>query len=49
MQHEIELSVMTHYIDLDGSNIWVYDAAEIDSGLVINDTTPSGVKVTRNA
>jgi len=48
-EHEIELTVYPKFVDGSGCVIWVYDAAEIDSGLVINDTTPSPVKVPRNA
>jgi hypothetical protein len=48
-EHEIELTAYTKYVDGSGGLVWVYDAAEIDSGLVINDTTPSPVKVPRNA
>ena len=48
IEHEIELTVYPKFVDGSGCVIWVYDAAEIDSGLVINDTTPSAVKVPRN-
>lgn len=47
-EHEIELTMESWYTDTDTANIWVYDAAEIDSGLVINDTTPAKVKVPRD-
>lgn len=48
-EHEIELTVYPKFVNGSGCVVWVYDAAEIDSGLVINDTTPSAVKVPRNA
>ena len=48
-EHTIELTMEGWFTDTDAVNVWVYDAAEIDSGLVINDTTPSAVKVPRNA
>jgi hypothetical protein len=47
-EHEIELTAYTKYVDGSGGLVWVYDAAEIDSGFVINDTTPSAVKIPRN-
>ena len=47
-EHEIELTVYPKFVDGSGCVVWVYDAAEIDSGLVINDTTPADVKVPRN-
>jgi hypothetical protein len=48
-EHEIELTVYPKFVNGSGCVIWVYDAAEIDSGLVFNDTTPSAVKIPRNA
>ena len=48
MEHEVEMTAYAKYIDGSGGLVWVYDAAEIDSGLVFNDTTPSAVKVPRN-
>jgi hypothetical protein len=48
-EHSIQLTAATKFIDGSGVLIWVYDATEIDSGLVINDATPSGIKIPRNA
>ena len=48
-EHTIQLTAATKFIDGSGVLVWVYDAAEIDSGLVFNDTTPSAVKIPRNA
>lgn len=48
MEHEIELTAYTKFVDSSGGLVWVYDAAEIDSGLVFNDTTPAAKKVARN-
>jgi hypothetical protein len=48
-EHEVELTVYPKFVDGSGCVVWVYDAAEIDSGLVFNDTTPSSIKISRNA
>lgn len=48
MEHEVELTAYSKFANGSGINLWVYDAAEIDSGLIFNDTTPSAVKIPRN-
>ncbi|MGH2710745.1 MAG: hypothetical protein ACRDH9_06025 [Actinomycetota bacterium] len=48
-EHTIQLTAATKFVDGSGILVWVYDASEIDSGLVINDTTPSSIKIPRNA
>jgi hypothetical protein len=47
-EHDVEITAYTKFIDGSGVLAWVYDASEIDSGLVFNDKTPSAVKVRRN-
>jgi len=49
MEHEIEITAYSKFIDGSGINMWVYDASEVDSGLVINDSTPAPVRFARNA
>lgn len=46
--HNIQITAHTKFIDGSGVLAWVYDAAEIDSGLVINDTTPAAIQIPRN-
>ena len=48
-EHEIIATVYPKFVDGSGGGIaWVYDAAEIDSGLVFNDTTPAAKTLARN-
>ncbi len=47
VEHEVQLTVYPKYIDGSGVVAWVYDAAEIDSGLVFNDTTPAAYTIPR--
>ena len=46
-EHEIELTLESWYAVDTTANMWVYDASEVDSGLIINDATPAGVRVPR--
>lgn len=47
--HDIVLTVYSQGPTGTGSGIaWVYDATEIDSGLIFNDTTPADKKIRRN-
>lgn len=45
MEHDVQLTLYTKYVDGSGALAWVYDAAEVDSGLVFNDTTPAAVRI----
>jgi hypothetical protein len=47
-EHQIELTVEAYHPDLDTAKVWLYDAAEFDTGLVINDATMAPTKVNRN-
>ena len=48
-EHEVVLTVYPQFANSTGGGIaWVYDAAEIDSGLVFNDTTPAAKTIARN-
>lgn len=46
--HDIRVTAYTKYVDGSGVLAWVYDASEVDSGLVFNDTTPAAVQIPRN-
>ena len=49
-EHEVVATVYPIFADGTGGGVaWVYDAAEIDSGLVFNDTTPAAKTVARNS
>ena len=48
-EHDVVLTVYPQVANGTGGGIaWVYDAAEIDSGLVFNDTTPAATTIARN-
>ena len=47
-EHEITLTLSSKFINGSGINMWVYDASEVPSGLIFNDTTPAAVKINRN-
>lgn len=47
-EHSIELTAYSKFVDGSGITAWVYDASEIDSGLVFNDKTPATKKIARN-
>ena len=48
MAHDVALTVYPKYVDGSGVVAWVYDASEIDSGLIFNDATPAAMVVPRN-
>ena len=45
-EHTVQLSLES-YVDAN-NNAWLFDAAEVDSGLVFNPTTMAATKVNRN-
>lgn len=48
-EHDVTLTVYPVFANSTGGGVaWVYDAAEIDSGLVFNDTTPAVTTIARN-
>ncbi len=48
-EHEVLATVYPQFVNRTGGGIvWVYDAAEVDSGLVFNDTTPAATTIARN-
>lgn len=47
-EHYVQVTPYVKYIDGSGVLAWVYDATEIDSGIVFNDTTPAITRIKRN-
>lgn len=47
-EHDVTLTVYPQGATTGSGVAWVYDATEIDSGLIFNDTTPAAKKLKRN-